>query len=98
MMIIGWAMPDFKGEAGPGITFLTRLTLLREVHWDADLQTLVSSPVPELVGLRNATVASERGVALGAAPRAVPGTVEASAVVRAIEGSEAAVRVVLDAG
>ena len=31
-------------------------------------------------------------------PRAVPGTVEASAVVRAIEGSEAALRVVLDAG
>jgi hypothetical protein len=74
MMIIGWAMPDFNGDAGPGIKFLTRLTLLREVNWDADLQTLVSNPVPELVGLRNGTVASERGVALGAAAHAVGGT------------------------
>jgi hypothetical protein len=67
-------MPDFKGDCGPGIMFLTRLTLLREVHWDAALGTLVSNPVPELVGLRNGTVASERGVALSAAPHAVAGT------------------------
>jgi hypothetical protein len=32
MMMIGWATPDFHGDAGKGITFLTRLTGLREVH------------------------------------------------------------------
>jgi hypothetical protein len=74
MMIVGWAMPDFHGDGGPGIQFLTRLTLLREVHWDAALGTLVSNPVPELAGLRNGTVASERGLALSAAPHAVAGT------------------------
>jgi hypothetical protein len=32
MMMIGWATPDFHGDAGKGINFLTRLTGLREVH------------------------------------------------------------------
>lgn len=32
MLMIGWALGDYKGPAGPGITFLTRLTLLREVR------------------------------------------------------------------
>ena len=75
-MIVGWAEPDFKGPAGPGITFLTRLTLIREVNYDAALRTLVANPLPELVGLRSGVLASERGVALaaGAAPHAVPGT------------------------
>jgi hypothetical protein len=75
MMIVGWAMPDFKGPAGPGINFLTRLTLVREVNFDAELKTLVANPLPELVGLRAAVLASERGVALGGpAPHVVAGT------------------------
>jgi hypothetical protein len=32
MMMIGWATPDYHGDAGPGISFLTRLTGLREVR------------------------------------------------------------------
>jgi len=63
MMIIGWA-PDYHGDAGPGINFLTRLTLLREVNYDAKLMNLVSNPVPELTKLRNGTVATEKNVAL----------------------------------
>jgi len=75
MMIVGWAMPDYNGPAGPGITFLTRLTLVREVNYDAELKTLVANPLPELVGLRSGVLASERGVALGgAAPHVVAGT------------------------
>jgi hypothetical protein len=79
MMIVGWAEPDFHGPAGPGLTFLTRLTLVREVNFDAALGTLVANPLPEMVGLRSGVLASERGVALGsvgagAAPHAVPGT------------------------
>ena len=74
MMIVGWAMPDFNGPAGPGITFLTRLTLVREVNFDAELKSLVANPLPELAGLRSGVLASERGVALGAAPHAVAGT------------------------
>ncbi len=42
MMMLGWATPDFHGDAGPGIKFLTRMTLLREVNYDPKLQTLVS--------------------------------------------------------
>jgi Glycosyl hydrolases family 32 N-terminal domain/PAN domain len=74
MMIVGWAMPDYNGPAGPGITFLTRLTLVREVNYDAALGSLVANPLPELVNLRSGTLASETGVALGAAPHLVPGT------------------------
>lgn len=59
MMMIGWVR-DFHGDAGPGISFLTRLTLLREVHYDVKTQNLVSNPVPELEGLRSsAAIASE---------------------------------------
>jgi hypothetical protein len=64
MMVIGWALPDFHGPAGPGIGFLTRLTLLREVNYDAKIQNLVSNPVPELKGLRTGSLASEKAVAL----------------------------------
>jgi len=75
MMIVGWAMPDYTAHpAGPGINFLTRLTLVREVNYDAALGSLVSNPLPELAGLRNGTLASERGVPLAAAPHVVPGT------------------------
>lgn len=75
-MMVGWALPDFTGDAGPGITFLTRLTLVREVTWDAELATLVSNPLPELAGLRADYIARERGLALapGGAPTVVPGT------------------------
>jgi hypothetical protein len=59
MMMIGW-IKDYHGDAGPGISFLTRLTLLREVNWDVRTQNLVSNPVPELLGLRSAApIASE---------------------------------------
>lgn len=64
MMIIGWATPDFHGDAGPGIKFLTRLTLLREVNYDPKTQNLVSNPVPELKGLRTGKIASEKNVVL----------------------------------
>ena len=37
---------DYHGDAGPGIQFLTRLTLLREVNWDTKTQNLVANPVP----------------------------------------------------
>lgn len=62
-LMIGWAH-DYHGNAGPGITFLTRLTLLREIHFDPVTSNLVSNPVPELVGLRTTKLASERAVAL----------------------------------
>ena len=59
MMMIGWVR-DYRGDAGPGIQFLTRLTLLREVNWDTKTENLVSNPVPELLKLRSATpMASE---------------------------------------
>jgi hypothetical protein len=45
MMMIGWATPDFHGDAGAGISFLTRLTLLREVNFDTKTMNLVSNPV-----------------------------------------------------
>ena len=60
MLMIGWALGDFNGAAGPGITFLTRLTLLREVNFDAKTNDLVSNPVPELVNLRSGLVTSEK--------------------------------------
>jgi len=75
LMTIGWALDDFHGPAGPGIDFLTRLTLLREVHYDAKTENLVSNPVKELVGLRNGSLASEKGVALRPnAPHVLAGT------------------------
>jgi len=58
MMMIGWATPDFKGDAGPGIKFLTRLTGLREVNYEAKTQNLVANPVPELKNLRESVIAS----------------------------------------
>mmetsp|Transcript_18496 Transcript_18496/g.54844 ORF Transcript_18496/g.54844 Transcript_18496/m.54844 type:complete len:499 (-) Transcript_18496:31-1527(-) len=58
MMMIGWVR-DFHGDAGPGITFLTRLSLLREVNWDVKTASLVANPVPELSGLRTEVIASE---------------------------------------
>lgn len=64
MMMIGWALGDYHGAAGPGINFLTRLTLLREVHFDKKTNTLVSNPVPELTGLHTGTIASEKSVHL----------------------------------
>jgi hypothetical protein len=73
--MIGWALPDFHGPSGPGINFLTRLTLLREINYDAKFGNLVSNPVPELVGLRTGSLASEQGVALSpSASHAVAGT------------------------
>jgi hypothetical protein len=76
MMIVGWALPDFKGPAGPGVDDVTRLTLVREVNYDAALGLLVANPLPEISLLRAESLASERGVALGnaAAPHLVPGT------------------------
>lgn len=74
MMMIGWATPDFTADAGPGIGFLTRMTLLREVNWDAATNTLVSNPLPELAALHNGSLASETGVPLTATPHVVPGT------------------------
>ena len=59
MMLIGW-VSDFHGDAGPGINFLTRLTILREANWDVKTQSLVSNPVPELLGLRSGSLASEK--------------------------------------
>merc|ERR1719446_198561 len=64
LMTIGWALGDYKGAAGPGIHFLTRLTLLREVNYDVKTQNLVSNPVPELAGLRTGQLASEKGIKL----------------------------------
>ena len=69
MLMIGWALGDFNGPAGPGIEFLTRLTLLREVNFDSKTNDLVSNPVPELKALRGGVVASEKAVAL--APKIV---------------------------
>ena len=68
MMLIGWATPDFVDSKNPGIPYLTRLTLLREVNWDSSYGGLVSNPVPELTTLRNGTIASERSLSLTAAP------------------------------
>lgn len=75
MFMIGWATPDYKGPAGPGIEFLTRLTLLREVNYDLKTNNLVSNPIPELVGLRTGSLASESDIALTAGtPHAIAGT------------------------
>lgn len=64
MLMIGWALGDYHGPAGPGIDFLTRLTLLREVHFDAKTMNLVSNPVPELAAARTGTLAQEKGLQL----------------------------------
>ena len=42
-MMIGWATPDFHGDGGKGINFLTRMTGFREVNYDPTLMNLVSS-------------------------------------------------------
>jgi hypothetical protein len=74
-MMIGWATPDYVGAgAGDGFSFLTRLTLLRELHWDVETSTLVSNPVPELLALRSGVLASERAISLSEVPHIVPGT------------------------
>ena len=65
---------DYHGDAGPGIQFLTRLTLLREVNWDTKTQNLVANPVPELLGLRTGSLASEHIPSLPATPHVVAKT------------------------
>lgn len=74
MLLIGWATPDYTNRSGPGIYFLTRLTALREVNWDAEIGNLVANPVPELAALHAGEIAQETGVPLSAAPHLVPGT------------------------
>jgi len=84
--MIGWALGDYNGPAGPGITFLTRLTLLREINYDAKLMDLVSNPTPELTGLRTGSIASERAVALAPnTPHHVAGTAGGAAASADIE-------------
>jgi len=73
MMMIGW-VKDYHGDAGPGIPFLTRMTLVREVNWDTKSQNLVSKPVPELLKLRSGSIASEMVASLGGAPHVVAKT------------------------
>lgn len=74
-LMIGWGLEDYHGDAGPGINFLTRLTLLREVNFDVATMDLVSNPVPELTSLRTGTLASEKNVALDPkSPHYVQGT------------------------
>ena len=67
-----WALGDFNGPAGPGIEFLTRLTLLREVNFDSKTNDLVSNPVPaqnnQLQGTRPGLSPGSRG-----APGGLPG-------------------------
>jgi hypothetical protein len=57
MMMIGW-VADYYNPVDR-ITY-TRLSALREVNWDVKTQNLVANPVPELVGLRSSSLASER--------------------------------------
>jgi len=79
-MMIGWATPDFVGPgAGDGFSFLTRLTLLREIHWDVETSTLISNPVPEIIALRSGVLASERGILLNSLPYSVSGTSDGNA-------------------
>ena len=79
MMMIGWVR-DFHGDAGPGIQFLTRLTLLREVNWDVKTNNLVSNPVPELLGLRSgAPIASEQISLPAGTPHVVANTSDGAA-------------------
>lgn len=72
--MLGWATPDFHGDAGKGINFLTRMTLVREVNYDHKIENLVANPLPELKGLRSASIASSKAVALSATPHVVAGT------------------------
>jgi len=74
MMMIGWATPDFHGDGGPGIKFLTRLTGLREVNYDPKSKNLVANPVPELKNLRGASIASMKAAALSTTPTVIKGT------------------------
>ena len=85
-LMIGWGLDDFHGDAGPGIDFLTRLTLLREVNFDAETMDLVSNPVKELTSLRTGSLASEQNVALASkTPHYVPGTAGGAAASADIE-------------
>ena len=84
--MIGWALGDFNGPAGPGIDFLTRLTLLREINYDAKLGDLVSNPTPELSGLRTGSLVSKKGAALApSTPYHVDGTAGGAAASADIE-------------
>jgi len=74
LMMIGWALPDYRGPAGIGIEFLTRLTLLREINYDSDTKNLVANPVPELKNLRERTIASIQGAVLAQTPMIIRGT------------------------
>ena len=85
MMMVGWATPDFHGDAGKGITFLTRMTLLREVNYDHKLENLVANPLPELKGLRGASIASKKAVALSSTAHVVAGTDGGAAAAADIE-------------
>ena len=76
---IGWAThmhyPVVDGPAGAAGDY-SGLTLPREVHYDPRTEALVSNPVPELAGLRNATLfnlTSPVQVSDGT-PRLLPGT------------------------
>ena len=61
MMMIGWTA-DYYNPVDH-ITY-TRLSALREVNWDVKTQNLVANPVPELLGLRSGSIASEHIAAL----------------------------------
>ena len=87
-LMIGWAQPDYGGlpnphckncpmpvPAGPGIELLTRLSLLREIHYEPKTQNLLTNPVPELKGLRTKLLANAVGIDLTPhSPYVVDGT------------------------
>jgi hypothetical protein len=85
MMMIGWATPDFHGDAGPGIKFLTRLTGLREVNYDPKAKNLVANPVPELKSLRGSSLASMKAASLSSTPTVVKGTAAGAAASADVE-------------
>jgi hypothetical protein len=62
--MVGWALGDYHGPAGPGINVLTRLTGLREINFDAKTMNLIANPIPELKTLRTGSLASEKAVGL----------------------------------
>ena len=67
--------PTADGAAGAAGGY-SGLTLLREVRYDPRTEALVSNPVPELAGLRNATLFNLTSPVQvsGGAPRLLPGT------------------------